>query len=87
MRFRPALINVVLLLQSTICIAAAEDDETSQRNVDDREVLAAAEFAVTELQTLSDSGIYETLTLGSIHSARVEVRSRSCVGLHNLHLF
>ncbi|KAF0687890.1 Aste57867_20382 [Aphanomyces stellatus] len=65
----------VWLVLLTLCHASLENPVPSRtkKAVTDEAVVGAAHFAVTELQKLSDTGIYTTLSLTRIKSAATQV--------------
>ena len=69
MNFRYLLVTIITVLYVTSSFSVAEVTPKQEVSTDDRRVVQAAEFAVKELQSLSDSGVYKALSLRRILSA------------------
>ncbi len=64
---KTAIVFLAVVISSVVCDSALRVEQP----VDCSDVRSAADFAVKKLQGLSDSGVYESLTLVSINSASI----------------
>lgn len=83
LRPRRVIISAVILL----CSALGRADDRPKRNVVDVSegiIVDAAEAAMKELRGLSDSGVYESLSLRQILSASTQVVAHCIVFFHSV---